>query len=324
MLLGFTELGGWASPHNPCFNSIIGRTAGRNASPGITVDGVVHHLPGCDAAVGGLNPETNLHGGLLWNKAVWRVQAQDSSSVTLAHTCPEGPFPGTVSAVVTYTCRDSDLVIDYEATTTATTPISLTNHAYFNLSAGATDTCHDHTLMLRCGAFSPDNGSGDGVPTGEQREVVGTARDMRDCPVPLAAVIDGQARLSPHWPHGEEFVVTENVGRDPNAVAAAAQSGGAALPLAAVLAHPASGRTMQVFTSEPTLQTYYSTLLDGCGGMPCKGGVTYPKYGAVCLEAQRFANAENIGAPCRLVRPGEVYRQRTVHRFSTEAPRAAA
>ena len=74
--------------------------------------------------------------------------------------------------------------------------MSLTNHAYFNLSAGLEPTICDHTLQLHCLAYNPDDGSGDGVPTGERRLVAGTCRDLNS-PVQLKDVVDGQAGDSP-------------------------------------------------------------------------------------------------------------------------------
>ena len=70
-----------------------------------------------------------------------------------------------------------------------------------------------------------------------------------------------------------------------------------------------------VMLSEPVFRfNYYSTLLEGTRG---PGGATYRNRGAICLEAQRHANAEAVGAPSRLLRPGATYRQTTVHVFQS-------
>lgn len=118
-------------------------------------------------------------GGLIWCAALWQVKV-----------------------AVTYSIVAGDeLWISYAATTTKTTPLSLTNHAYFDLSAGADPTCEQHTLQLNCASFNPDDGSGDGVPKGWSVSVAGTARDYRKV-TPVAAVISGQAKESPQWKHG--------------------------------------------------------------------------------------------------------------------------
>ena len=288
-----------SSAKNPCMNCVIGRVAGRTA-PSIEIDGVSYELPGCDGGGGGIKATTCLHGGMSWNTATWRVVERGDAFVTLEHFEAAGPFPGDLTARVTYSVECSTLKISYEATCTSTTPISLTNHAYWNLSAGTDETVERHTLQLLSDAYRPDDGSGDGLPTGERKLVQGTARDAREG-VNLGEFIAAQAALSPHWPHGEEFEVTANRHKKHDDESAPA--------LAAVLSHDETGRRMAVYTTEPALQTYYSTLL-----MP-----PHARYGAVCLEAQRHANAERKSAaiPSRLVCPGETYRQTTAHVFST-------
>ena len=46
----------------------------------------------------------------------------------------------------------------------------------------------------------------------------------------------------------------------------------------------------------------------------------YVKYAAVCLEAQRHANAENLEGKgnviSRLLQPGETYQQTTMYKFT--------
>ena len=259
-----------------------------------------------------------------WNKAIWSVSAKGADFVTLERICLAGPYPGDLKASVTYAIGpEGELVVSYNARCNATTPASLTNHAYFNLSAGTDPTSREHTLQMNCSGYNPDNGSGDGVPIGRTVPCAGTVRDYRS-PTSLGTVIDSQAADSPQWPHGEEFVVDANRYDDPNRKALDATPVSFApgwvwddttLPLAAVLSHARSGRVMKMFTSEPTIQTYYSTLLGNCGGRPCKH--EYVQHGAVCLEAQRYANAENNGAPSRLITPTQTYSQLTVFKFST-------
>ena len=89
---------------------------------------------------------------------------------------PDGDegYPGTLSVTVRYTWTESTgLRIDYTATTDKPTVVNLTNHAYFNLSAGASATILDHTLHLLADTFTPvDKGL---IPTGELRAVAGHA-----------------------------------------------------------------------------------------------------------------------------------------------------
>lgn len=167
----------------------------------------------------------------------------------------------------------------------------------------------EHTLTLRCDAFAKGAESGTGVPTGELAPVAGTVHDFLH-PKQLGSAIDAIAAASPLWPHGEGFVVRENEGKDANIVAAGDING---LGTVAILSCPATKLTLTVLSSEPQVQTYYSTLLEDTEG---KGGTVYTKHGAICLETQRFANAVNRPTfPTHVITPEQPYRQHTVWQF---------
>ena len=52
---------------------------------------------------------------------------------------------------------------------------------------------------------------------------------------------------------------------------------------------PASGRVLEMFTTEPGVQLYTANFLDG--KLKGKGGVVYKKHHAFCLEAQHFPDS---------------------------------
>jgi aldose 1-epimerase len=98
------------------------------------------------------------------------------------------------------------------------------------------------------------------------------------------------------------------------AATSAAGSAAQLLPVAAVLRDPITGRTMTVSSSEPVVQTYYSTLM---APLPGKGGRVYQRHAGICLEMHRHANAMHRPQfPSVVLQPGEVYSQLTVHAFS--------
>ena len=87
--------------------------------------------------------------------------------------------------------------------------------------------------------------------------------------------------------------------------------------LAARVTEPKTGRTLEVYTTEPGLQFYSGNFLDG--KQVGKGGVKYGKHAGFCLETQHFPDSPNrLEFPSTVLRPGEIYRTSTVHRFMTD------
>jgi aldose 1-epimerase len=93
-------------------------------------------------------------------------------------------------------------------------------------------------------------------------------------------------------------------------------SGGKSLALAARVYEPTSGRVLEVHTTEPGIQLYTANYLDG--SLTGKGGVVYARQHAFCLETQHFPDSVNqSNFPSIILRPGQTYRQTTVHKFAS-------
>ena len=78
-----------------------------------------------------------LHGGQEgFDAKLWTVREHTSQTVTLELLSPAGDegFPGELTVTVTYALAGSRLSITTRTRTTAATPVSLTNHAYFSLN----------------------------------------------------------------------------------------------------------------------------------------------------------------------------------------------
>jgi len=79
---------------------------------------------------------------------------------------------------------------------------------------------------------------------------------------------------------------------------------------------PASGRVMEVWTTEPGVQLYTANFLDGVKG---KGGVVYTRRSAFCLETQHFPDSPNQpNFPSVVLSPGAIYHTVTTYKFSVE------
>ncbi len=155
---------------------VVGRFANRIANGDLPLDGKTYRLL--------TNEGTNtLHGGPDgFSKRTWRVEdGATEQSLTFSIDSPDGDqgFPGAVTVRVTYTFDDnSELRIDYEATTSAPTVINLTNHAYFNLTGDPSASIQDVQLQIESDAYLPVDSAL--IPTGKIVSVDGTDRDFRD------------------------------------------------------------------------------------------------------------------------------------------------
>ena len=270
--------------------ALIGRYANRMALARFPLDGREYSL--------GRNDGPNhLHGGTRgFHRVVWHsepLREEGTAGVLLRHISPAGHdgYPGTLTTSVRCTLsRDHALAFDYHATTDAPTPVSLTQHSYFNLSGGRDADAGGQELTIRASRYLPV-GAGL-IPVGELRPVEGTPFDFR-----RGAIISERLR------NADDQL---QIGRGfDHCFALDARPGPAAR-----LRDPASGRVLDIETTLPALQFFSSGLLPGGGDGPRRG---------VALEAQQFPDAPNqpAFAPA-ILRPGEVYAHRIVYRFSVE------
>ena len=92
---------------------------------------------------------------------------------------------------------------------------------------------------------------------------------------------------------------------------------GEAISLAARVVEPKTGRVMEVWTTQPGVQFYTGNFLDG--SLHGKGGISYTKRSAFCLETQHFPDSPNKPKfPSTELKPGEHYHTATIYKFSTE------
>lgn len=304
VVLGFSTLADYEAK-SPYFGCIVGRYGNRIAGGKFSLDGVAYALA-TNNAPGGV--PCHLHGGKVgFDKKVWHadpVRKSGARGIRLRHRSPDGDegYPGNLDVAVTYWLTDAnELRIEYEATTDKATPVNLTNHSYFNLKGEGEGDVNAHVLEIAASRFTPVTKGL--IPTGELRPVEGTPFDFRT-PRPIGERLgaeDEQLAFGGGYDHN--FVLDKEPG---------------AFSLAARVYEPASGRTLEVWTTEPGIQFYGGNFLDGT--LAGKSGKTYVHRGGFCLETQHFPDSPNQpGFPSTILRPGETYRSATVYRFGTRA-----
>ncbi len=89
--------------------------------------------------------------------------------------------------------------------------------------------------------------------------------------------------------------------------------------LAATVRDPASGRVLEVLTTEPGVQFYTGNAFSK--PRPGKSGVPYAPRSGFALETQHFPDAVNRSSfPSTILRPGETYHSTTIYRFPIQPP----
>lgn len=288
IVLGFDSLSTYLAGH-PYFGALIGRYGNRIGKGIFKIDTATYKLATN-------NGENHLHGGNKgFDKVVWDAVEDDSSnSLTLTYLSKDGEegYPGNLKVTVVYTLTsDNELLIDYSATTDKATVVNLTSHSYFNLTGDASNNILGHSLQVNADRYTPvDAGL---IPTGELKEVKGTPFDF------LAPHTIGERIAAVDGGYDHNFVLTRK---------------GADLELVATLSDSASGRKLEVYTTEPGLQFYSGNFLDGT--LKSADGKAINKHAALCLETQHYPDSPNKPAfPTTLLKPGETYH--TVTKYKT-------
>jgi aldose 1-epimerase len=275
---------------SPSMGAFVGRYAGRIGGARFTLDGREHRL----TPNGGAHC---IHGGPRGARhRAFEATQTDAQTLMLRHRflTAEDDFPGTLDLQLIYRLGDDNaLVLEHEATALDEPgPASFTSHIYFNLDGVREGQRIDNHLLQVPEAREVLATGTDGIATGGMVSLDGHVHDLRsaqklgelpdiDLSYPLAPNPTGVARLC------------------------------------AQLRSDTSGRTLDVWTTEPLLQVYTAGQL-GVAEKPDLGkwGVRHRPRSAVCLEPQHFPNAPNCPAlPQNNVAPGQPYRGTTVYRF---------
>jgi aldose 1-epimerase len=282
------------------FGATVGRYANRIAKGRFTLDGVSYQLRTND----GVN---SLHGGGKgFDRAVWTVKSVTSgpvASVVLGHHSPDGDsgYPGEVIATVTYSLDEQgNLTIAFDATTSKSTVLNMTNHALFNLAGeGAPQGAMPERLTIPAATYTPVDATL--IPTGELRATAGGVFDFTSGRILADGLRDGQ-----------DEQIRRGRGYDHNF---ALDKGQTASPqLAARLEDRASGRVLEVLSTEPGLQLYTGNFLDGT--VVGKGGHLYRMGDGIALEPQKFPDTPNQAKfGSARVDPGKHYRHEMIYRL---------
>lgn len=288
IVLGFDKLEDYLGGH-PYFGAIIGRYANRIGNAEFTLNGKKYKL----AKNNGPN---HLHGGLIgFDKKVWLAVKSITNEFVALKLAIESPdmeesYPGNLMVEVEYVLNNqNELVINYTAQTDKETFINMTNHSYFNLSA-CEHNIYENILSIDADYLTEFNDNQ--IPTGKIIPVKNTPFDFRK----PKAIGKDISKISLGYDHN--FVLNGSAGH---------------LRKISGVLDPATGRTLDVLTTQPGVQFYTANYTHGIKG---KGGKVYNEHSAFCLETQHYPDSPNKpDFPSTLLKPGEKFMETTVYRF---------
>lgn len=299
VIQGHDNIADCISSPEPFLSTLVGRYGNRIAKGKFTLNGKEYNL-----AVN--NGPNHLHGGPTgFHARVWDAEQHSSNSVVMRYTSAyyEEGFPGELKMTVMFTLTDdNELVIDYKGTTNKKTIVNMTHHGFFSLQgiANPTPSIEDQIVEINADFFIPTDETN--IPTGEILKVEGTPFDFR---TPHA--------VGSNWDADDEQI-RYGVGYDHSFVINKKEVG--ELAFAARVTEPKSGRTMEVYTTEPAVQFYTDNWADGYKG---QFGATFGKRSGLCFEAQHFPDSPNKPwFPSVVLKPGDVYTQKTIYKFGVK------
>lgn len=305
VVLGYDELSQYL--HDKFyFGALVGRSANRIANSSFSIDGTSYELSRNDG-------RNHLHGGTRgfshyeWNVTPFESENAVGAELSLQSADGDQGYPGNLEIRARYTLsNDNEFLIEYRATTDALTPINLTQHAYFNLTGCSACPVLDHELRVNAARFTPvDN---ELIPTGELRDVAGTAFDFR-----------AAHRIGDHIDDRDAQIQLAS-GYDHNFIIDGWEDGVEQMRDAASLYDSASGRLLNIRTTKAGIQVYTGNELDEVSNG--KGGA-YVRHAGVALETQSFPDAPNHdNFPSTLLAPGEEYYSATSYQFAVVSERA--
>lgn len=300
VVLGFKTIQDYLNANEVFHGALIGRVGNRIAKGKFELEGIAYTLP--------VNNEPNhLHGGPKgFHNQVWDTKMVNESSIVLTYLSTDGEmgYPGNLSVEVEYELTsDNEVVMKYKATTDKSTPVNLTNHAFFNLAGEASGTINEHLLTLNADYYTAVDETL--IPLGKNVTVEGTPFDFRK-----AKTIGQDLGLQE-----SNEQLKNGLGYDHNFALNKTSEG--TLTHAATVVEPRSGRKMEIFTEEPGIQFYGGNFMDGSD--TGKYGKTLDYRESFALETQHFPDSPNQQAfPSIILNPGEIYQTTSIYKFSVE------
>lgn len=290
VVAGYPRIHDYLSKDEMYLGATVGRFANRIAGASFPLDGSRVEL----SANEGRNHLHGGPGGL--HQKVWTAQQRQPNLLELYCELEDGQdgYPGNLQMEVSYSLDQQDgLIIEYSALSDKDTVLNVTNHTYFNLGGeNRKIAARDHRIQISADHYLPVDD--ELLPTGKIAEVTGSPFDFRSMRSINEQLDEDHPQLALGDGYDHHFVLKPE-GREGEFMKAAR------------VYEPTSGRSMEVFTTEPGMQFFECRFSESHG----------LNFGsAFCLETQHFPDAPNRPEfPSTLLKAGERFHSKTSYRF---------
>lgn len=296
VVLGYRNYQDYETDSN-FFGAIIGRVAGRIAGASFRLNEKNFDLVANEG-------ENHLHSGSDgFHRVIWSaepIQSDDTVGLKLTHFSKggEGGYPGNVKVTVTYTLtQNNQLQLHYRATTDEDTPLTLTNHSYFNLTGDLSNTIHEHHITMDSDQFVELDMNL--IPTGEILDVSNTPYDFkRGRKLKDGIMADSEQNKIVGNGYDNYFIFDNNKLEK------------------VIVKEETSGRVLTIETNQPGMVMYTANNL--AEGLELTEGPS-KKHLGVCFETQGSpASLHHEGFPTIFLKKGETYEKQTCFSFGVE------
>lgn len=290
--LGYDDVNSYEK--GSCFyGAIVGRYANRIGGARFILDGKEYKLEENE-------PNNHVHGVFakrLFNAAI----EEDVLILKYVSKDMEEGYPGNLFLEVRYCLQDDNtLEIGYKATTDAPTIVNLTNHVYFNLNGPDGSTIFNHTVQLNSSYFTEYTETF--AQTGRIISVENTPLDFRN-----------EHTIGERF-NEDYYQLRLCTGYDHNMILDGKED---ELKPIGIAKSDKTGIMLEAFTTQPAVHFYTGNYMGFDPVTKGKYGIRYPKNGGFCFESQHYPDSVNhSNFPTTVLRPGEVFKQKTLYRFS--------
>ena len=270
IVLGFDDVSGYETDEQGTYIGCnVGRFANRVNGGQFVLNGQTYQLDHNEG-------DNTLHSGFHpYSKRIWETELVTEDTVRFSLLSPDGDqgYPGEMKLTVTYQLKKNALHIIYDAKSSKDTPISITNHSYFNLNGQGQGTILNHKVRLNADTFLPIDEKS--IPTGEVRSVKGTPMDFTTAKTVGKDIQadDEQLRMGTGYDHN--WCINGYDGTLKEAVSVTSDR---------------TGITMTISTDYPGIQMYTGNFLDHVKG---RDGSDYNFREAMCFEPQFYPDSVN-------------------------------